>query len=269
MPRNGPVAPARWKRKDGGSSGGVNTGAVFGGNGTIIGNSKQGKGFSLDLPAYENDVLSALARTGGLPGTDAKNEILIYRKAPKKTAEGEEGEPTVRIPLRVRPGETAPFQAEDILLGDGDIIYLESREAEVFYTAGLIGSGQFPLPRDYDLDILQAVALVRGPLVNGGFSQTFGVANSVNSGLGQPSPSLVTVLRKLPNGQQIPIRIDLSRAIRDPRERLRIQPGDIIVMQEKPYEAITRYFTQVFRLNVFGTLLRQRDLTGTGSLSVP
>ena len=32
-----------------------------------------GTGQIIDLPAYQNDVLTALARTGGLPGTDAKN----------------------------------------------------------------------------------------------------------------------------------------------------------------------------------------------------
>ena len=41
--------------------------------------SKRGTGKVVDLPAYENDVLHALNETGGMPGTDAKNEILIYR----------------------------------------------------------------------------------------------------------------------------------------------------------------------------------------------
>ena len=64
-----------------------------------------------------------------------------------------------------------PFRPTDVVLRSGDTVYVEGREAEVFYTAGLAGSGQFSLPRDYDLDVLQAIALVRGPLVNGGFSQ--------------------------------------------------------------------------------------------------
>lgn len=255
-------------REDGGSTG-VNAGAVFGGNGTIIGSSKQGKGFQLDLPAYENDVLSALAQTGGLPGTDAKNEVIIYRKA-KRGEPGRPAEPTItRIPLRVRPGEELPFRPEDIVLNSGDILYIESREAEVFYTAGLLGSGQFPLPRDYDLDVIQAIALVRGPLVNGGFSQNFGGGNTVIAGVGQPSPSLVTVLRKTSTGRQVPIRIDLNLALKDPRERLRIQPGDFLVMQEKPYEAVVRYTTQVLRFNFLGTIIRQNDLLGTSNLNIP
>ena len=33
----------------------------------------------VNLPAYENDVLTVLAYTGGLPGFDAANEIIIQR----------------------------------------------------------------------------------------------------------------------------------------------------------------------------------------------
>src|SRR5262249_37221819 len=41
--------------------------------------ANRGTGFAVDLPAYENDVLTALALTGGLPGFDAVNEIIIQR----------------------------------------------------------------------------------------------------------------------------------------------------------------------------------------------
>ena len=42
---------------------------------------KRGTGYSIELPAYENDVLHALSRTGGLPGLDARNEVVIQRPA--------------------------------------------------------------------------------------------------------------------------------------------------------------------------------------------
>ncbi len=48
---------------------------------------------------------------------------------------------------------------DDVRLKDGDIVYIESRETEVFYTGGLLQGGEFPLPRDYDLDVLGAMAL--------------------------------------------------------------------------------------------------------------
>jgi protein involved in polysaccharide export with SLBB domain len=254
-------------REDGGTSG-VSAGPQYGQNGTIIGSSKRGSGYTLELPAYENDVLNALARTGGLPGTDAKTEVVIYHKKPKTKPNGELVTIT-RIPLRIRDSEALPFNSDDIVLNEGDILYLESREAEVFYTAGLLGSGQFPLPRDYDLDVMQAIALVRGPLANGGFSQNQFVGQSVTSGLGSPSPSLVTILRKMPNRHQVQIRVDLNRALRDPRERVLIQPGDFLVLQEKPAEAFARYITQTLRLNLFTQILNggtgDATITGTGT----
>jgi protein involved in polysaccharide export with SLBB domain len=270
-------------RQDGGAAGGpqgnVQSGSQF--FSAVSGSQRRGTGAPLDLQAYENDVLNALARTGGMPGTDAKNEIVIQRGAASDLLKGDM--PTtasvtqaatnkgdiIRIPLRLRPGDPIPFRPDEVILQNGDIVYLETRETEVFYTAGLLGTGQFPLPRDYDLDVIQAVAQVRGPLVNGGFTQTSFVAQSVSVGLGNPSPSLLTILRPLANGQQVPIRVDLNLALRDPRERIRILPGDVLVLQEKPAEAVARYVTAVFRVNLFGFFVRRSDLQGTGTLNVP
>ena len=44
------------------------------------------------------------------------------------------------------------------------------------------------------------------------------------------------------------IRVDLRRAMRDPRERLLIQPKDFLIMQEEPQQAIARYMSNVIRL---------------------
>ena len=65
----------------------------------------------------------------------------------------------MRIPLRLPPGQTPTFKPEDIILESGDIVMIESREREVFYTGGLLGGGEYPLPRDYDLDVLGALAI--------------------------------------------------------------------------------------------------------------
>ncbi len=56
-------------------------------------------------------------------------------------------------------GVTPSFRPEDIILEEGDVVYIESRDAEVFYTGGLLPGGEFPIPRDYDLDVLGAMAL--------------------------------------------------------------------------------------------------------------
>ena len=252
-------------REDGGTNGvAVGPQLIPGAGSALIGASHRGSGVSLELPAYQNDVLNALTQSGGLPGTDAKNEVVVQRK-PRR------GQPpeVIRIPLRLRPGEPVPVRPEDVILNSGDTVLVEARNAEVFYTAGLLGSGQFPLPRDYDLDVIQAIATVRGPLINGGFSQTAFTATATNTGLGNPSPSLVTVLRQTACYGQVPIRVDLNKAFRDPRERIRILPGDIIVLQETPEEATARYLTEALRLNFTGRVYKGNDLQGTTTGTFP
>jgi protein involved in polysaccharide export with SLBB domain len=259
------------------------SGALTVGQTGAIGQTKRGTGYSLDLPAYKNDVLNALARTGGLPGLDAQNEVVIQRGAlsdftdpaamrcaVEGGAPGASGAtPAVRIPLRMRPGEPPPFRPEDVVLRTGDIVFIEARDTEVFYTGGLLPPHQFPVPRDYDLDVIQAISFVNGPLVNGGINVSNLNGNLLQPGIGFPSPSLVTILRRTPGGGQIPIRVDLNVALRDPRERVLVQPGDMILLQETVAEATGRYLTEVFRFSFLGTTIRQRDLLGTATLSLP
>jgi hypothetical protein len=243
-------------------------------------NWRRGHGSALELPAYQNDVLTALTKTGGLPGLDAKNEVIIMR--PIKTVgsskqdnqlirreplPGQTAQETVHIPLRLRPGESIPFRAADVILGEGDIVYIARREAEVFYTGGLLLSGQYPLPRDFDLDVVQAIAYVRGPIVNGAFGQNNLSGQLQTVGIGFPNPSLVTVLRRIPGKGQIKIRIDLNRALNDPNERILIKPMDLVILQSTPGEAIAQYFTSVFQYDVFGVFLRQRDGFGTAGVT--
>jgi len=312
-------------------------GVTFGPGGTG-GSLKRGAGFAVDLPAYENDVLHALALTGGLPGLDAVNEVVIQRgyfqdeldtefvspdtlpkviihevyalpseapvSAPRadnaasealarelqglpsdgnprkavpawkadgrgQAAQISRGGQTVRIPLRLRPGQVPSVRPEDIVLHTGDILYIESREAEYFYTGGLLPPGQFTVPRDYDLDVVQAIALVGGPLVSGGVNPINLTGTSLSSGIGFPSPSLVSVLRRTPDGRQVVIHVDLNQALRDPRERVLIQPRDLILLQEKPSEALARYFTNVFRFNFSWLPIHGPHETGTTSVTVP
>jgi protein involved in polysaccharide export with SLBB domain len=266
--------------------GATGTGGGSGGATGVLGQTKRGTGYVVSLPAYENDVLNALAKTGGLPGLDAENEVIIQRgyfedfndrdgvlrhveRGPHCGPDGRAGGQMIHIPMRLRPDEPPPFGPEDVILQTGDIVFIEARDTEVFYTGGLMPARQVVLPRDYDLDVVEAIALVSGPLINGaqGFNNLSG--NIVNPGVGFPNPSLVTVIRRTARWGQIPIRIDLNQALRDPRQRILIQAGDLIILQETLDETIARYFTEVFQLNLLGTIIRQNDLIGTTTLRVP
>ena len=254
------------------------------------GTSKRGTGFEIDLPAYENDVLHALTRTGGLPGLDAYNQIVIQRGCFRDGRErpsllgtpgtvtgdqnplatlGQGGE-VIRIPLRVAPGQAPCLRPQDIILNTGDVVFLEARDDAYFYTGGLLPAGAHVLPRDRDLDVLEAVTLVRGPLINGAFGGSNLSGTLIASGVGNPSPTLLTVVRRTPGGGQVPIAVDLRCALRDPAERLLLKPGDLLILQEKPEEAFTRYFTQTFlNFNLAWRVVHNRFANGFIDVSAP
>ncbi|HVA49267.1 MAG TPA: polysaccharide biosynthesis/export family protein [Pirellulales bacterium] len=227
---------------------------------------KRGVGQNVTLRAYENDVLTVLTSTGGLPGLDVYDRIIIFKQAKGNAAleeslenlplgqdplAGENRWPRViQISTRVVPGWPLSFKPEDVILDDGDVVFLESRAMELYYTGGLLPSGEQVLPRDYDLDVVEAVMKVSGSLNNGGLAGL-----PISPVFGGPSPSLLTVLRRTPNGGQVPIFVDLRRALRDPRERILVQAGDVLVLQETRGQAIARAVQQTFALPTSSYLL--------------
>ncbi|WP_298859675.1 polysaccharide biosynthesis/export family protein [uncultured Gimesia sp.] len=287
-----------------------NANDVVGGGGGVlnIGRSKRGTGRVVNLPAYSNDVLHALAETGGLPGLDAENSIYIIRGAAHKlnhsicpqpvhtgstssrnsnspqkirqvsdsytpipnsnggqidpsfqvgqplyssdggTFYGDAMTPTInndstmqrsgiiKIPIRLSPGEQVHLTPQEIILHDGDVVFIESRDTEIFYTGGLLGGGQYTLPRDYDLDILGAISIAQAAGTGGGGKSTGG-PSALNQDV-TISASNAIILRQLPNGTQLPIKVDLYEAVRHPSQRVLIQPGDYVILQYTKSEAI-------------------------------
>ncbi|MFO1020590.1 MAG: polysaccharide biosynthesis/export family protein [Planctomycetales bacterium] len=150
----------------------------------------------------------------------------------------------IRIPIRLLPDEELDFKEEDIILHDGDIVFIESRDTEIFYTGGLLGGGQYTLPRDYDMDVLAAVSVASGRQmsnVNGaGFGNRIGGISALNMDI-SVSASTVIVLRRTPDGGQIPIKINLYHAMKDPSQRVLIQPGDYVILRYTPIEAVAAF----------------------------
>lgn len=224
------------------------------------------RGFVLQLPAYKNDLLNALSQTGGLPGVNAKPEVRILRgdrldvarrdsqlaefyrtSRPEQFPYGilptvPDSTNSITIPMRLGPGEVPTFRPEDIVLRDGDIVYVDTRETDVYYTGGLLGGGELPLPRDYDLDVLAAVSIAgQGVAGAGRTGGGFGGAS-----VAQSQPTELIVLRRLPGDRQLNIRIDLNEAINDPRQRILIKAGDTLVLRFKPQEELINFATSTF-----------------------
>jgi len=244
--------------------------------GGLEGVTKRGTGHIVDLPAYENDVLHALSETGGMPGLDAENQVYIYRgmiedgvnydlmlgnlclencQDPCFCNEAPLPDPPnlTRIPLRYHPNRLPTFTHEDILLADGDILIIRSRDRETFYSAGLLGGGEHPLPRDRDLDVIGAIAIAGGPI--GSIGTGLGGVGSNQGGGGRGmgrggyfQPSEVIVVRELPCGNQMAIEVDLNRAIADGSERLLIKPGDVILLRYTICEELGNLVLNMFQV---------------------
>ncbi|MCA9032311.1 MAG: polysaccharide biosynthesis/export family protein, partial [Planctomycetaceae bacterium] len=168
----------------------------------------------------------------------------------------------IKIPVRVQPGQGIQFTEEDITLLDGDIVFIESRQTEVFYTGGLLGGGQYPIPRDYDLHVLEAVSIAesRNGQQAGQTMRTLGGVSALNQDVGG-SASRVLIIRKLPNGQRARIEVNIYKAMVRDEENILIQPGDMLVLQYTFPEACAA-FTQRFLLE--GALIGIATSTFTG-----
>ena len=231
-----------------------------------LGSDRLGAATLVELRAYENDVLHALSQSGGLPGVMAKNELIILRgtfdeaqdltpilddiDSYVQVSDGAANGPSnvTRIPLRVGPGEPVQkLRQEDIILGNGDIVYIQSRDAEVFYTGGLLKGGQFPIPRDYDLDVLGGMAMAGGSIAAAaGGSGTDGIGSGVGSIF---PPTRVLVLR-VENGRQNVIEINLKKAMKDPGQRILVEPNDMIILEYYPAEIVMNTILSTFRVSM-------------------
>ncbi|MEZ6032682.1 MAG: polysaccharide biosynthesis/export family protein [Planctomycetaceae bacterium] len=250
--------------------------------------NKRGTGHVVDLPAYENDLLHALNATGGMPGTDARNEVMIYRGMydqgknadvildelcsshcqdqcvdPCFCDERPVPDPpyVTRIPLRYNPANPPTFTKDDIILNEGDIVIIRSRDAETFITAGVLGGGEHQLPRDKDLDIIGAIAIAGGPLGSAGTG--VGALGMRQGGGGNTSrtncqPSEAIVVRELPCGSSIAMRIDLNKALQDPSQRVLIKPNDVVILRYTLTEEIGNAVLNMLQFNyLLGSGLRR------------
>ena len=227
--------------------------------------SRRWSGTTLFLEPKEASVLTAINRTGGLPGIDAMNEIWVMKRVESSEVDETEapiisqlsGElPTmllkgntklIRIPLAQPLEVPLPFGPKDVLLGDDDVVFLPRRDGDFFMTGGLLPGGRFPLARDRDMDVFEAIAVATGSLhgsVAGSRSNNF-----QNGPGGVIAPTEVIIIRSLDDDQQIKIKIDLKTAANDPSHRIKIKRGDVVVLEYKPHEMFSNFVFSLFNFN--------------------
>ncbi len=157
----------------------------------------------------------------------------------------------LRIPVRLTPGEQANFNPEDVVLQDGDVVFIEAREDEFFYTSGLLGGGQYPLPRDYDLDLLGALSIVQSQVntAHHGRTRNVGGMSVLNQDVAVGA-SRVIIRRKTCDNKVISVEVNLNKTVRAPENRIFIQPGDYVILEYTKPEAVAAW-TERFVLEPF------------------
>lgn len=150
----------------------------------------------------------------------------------------------LRIPLAVNYNEPLMFSPQDVILEDGDIIMVESRENDHFVTGGLLGGGQYSLPRNQDLDVLDAVLLAdsysRSSQVNTP-TRAIGGVSVLNRDV-TIGASRVVIERKTPQGTTVRFRVNLYKAMRNPDQRVVIEPGDRLYLEYTAIETVLAFF---------------------------
>lgn len=228
---------------------------------------KRGSSQIVKLDMYKNDVLHALEASGGLPGIDARNQIWIIRgqgleRGATQTYLTQIAQANVThapfpadldgrvvcIPLSAKSGRLLNIEEEDIILQDGDVMFIGDRDTDFFITGGLIDGQKIPLPRDYDVDVLTAIALANGTPLGPAAG-----ARSNNFQLGPGNilpPTRLTIVRQVPSGDQIKILVDLDRAVEDEHERIKVLPGDLLILEYTKTELFLNVMLNLVNLNL-------------------
>jgi polysaccharide export outer membrane protein len=100
-------------------------------------------------------------------------------------------------------------------LENGDTISIDDRKVKPIYVVGMVGKpGEYPLPVDRDLRVLEAIGLAGGTDHNS-------------------LPDKALVIRQRPDGSGVvAVRIDLNQAKKDSSQNIRLMAGDTVSVEE-------------------------------------
>ncbi|MEM8946996.1 MAG: SLBB domain-containing protein [Planctomycetota bacterium] len=209
-----------------------------------------------EIPRGSSDLVSALAEAGGLteeastaievvrqPGYAlADNEPVQPSSSPEETSEIQlAGYQSTRRANSPRPMEPKTFkldlaaglprQYSDYRLSDRDVVRVVPLEKQVIHVTGLVTSpGQFDLPPDQDLRLLDAVALAGGS--------------------SSPVADKVFVIRHAKNrAEPLVIEASLAKAKQNGLENLLLTAEDTVSVEQTPATTIVDAFSRFFRLS--------------------
>lgn len=207
--------------------------------------------YNLQLPAGESDLMGALMESGGLPGVNAEDQMQILRNASGQTVLAQspfprtgnssfEASQRVAQSAPVRYGaQSTPFPRSSARLGNGDIVSVAARPTEVFYIGGQFGGGEFLIPRDRPLSVMDAVAQAGGVP-----QQSRGLA-----AVPLQEPRLLKLVRNV-GGQLATYQFDLSGGYSQQAAQTRVRSGDYLILDYSPAQRVQNVGIGV--LNTYG-----------------
>jgi polysaccharide export outer membrane protein len=184
-----------------------------------------------ELPIASSDCLSAIAAAGGL--TEDAGTTIEIRHPPRVVSRpaGPNGNAENAVTTAAFRGEAGHASARsqqidlvsatagepgDYGLEDGSVVMVKKRPLRAVYVGGLVRKpGQYEMPVDTDLYLLEAISMAEG--------RTLEIADQI------------TVLRRMPGeSEPIVIKASVRKANKNGLANLKLAPGDVVNVDETP-----------------------------------
>jgi protein involved in polysaccharide export with SLBB domain len=209
-----------------------------------------GRIYNLNLPAGDNDLLNAMIGSGGFPGVNAQEQMQLLRNIHHGSAQTSPFPRTGKtaaqprtfaqsLPLRSKgANQTSSFPRSQARLNNGDIVSIAAKPTEVFYTGGLLGGGEFLIPRDRPLSLMDAIA------------QAGGIPQSRGGGvIPLQQPRSLTLLRRNGDGQ-VSYRFDIDGGFSQRASQTIVRSGDYLILDYSPAQRVQNVGVGV--INTYG-----------------
>jgi polysaccharide export outer membrane protein len=194
-----------------------------------------------ELPRSSSDLVKALAVAGGLteeagtvveiirqPTTSPLNDVTpAAYQASRALFSPPPAPQTIRIDMAQLSAGHGDYR-----LGDRDMVMVPPRDKEMIYVTGLVTkAGQFELPHNQEVRLLDAVAM--------------------GGGVSSPVADKVLVIRRVPGRPEpVPIQASLRGAKINGRENLVLGAGDVVSVEQTPATATVEALMRLLRLTM-------------------
>lgn len=176
---------------------------------TVVVVGAAGQGGLITLPGNERNVLYAVGRSGGF-GTATSGRVTVRPINPDRPVVSYD---LTRINDLRRALLAPPLQS-------GDMLVVEPAEVSAVYVTGLVNApGPVTLPPDGKLSLVRVL------------STAGGVRDFLN-------PSVATLWRRLPDGRQVRVKLQIADIMSGEADDIALHPGDILNV---PHTLNTRF----------------------------